>query len=147
MTITLTPKAIGERTEALCLARLIIAGYAVLQPFGDNQRYDLVVEEDGVFTRIQCKTGQLLDGAVQFATSSVDWYTHERQAYTGQADVFMVYCPDNETFYWVPIDDVPDSHARLRVDPAKNGQVKGIRWASNYIMEKLHETSRYRSVD
>ncbi len=52
-------KQIGEITEACILAILLKAGYVVLTPFGDNQRYDLVIERDGVFQRVQCKSSSV----------------------------------------------------------------------------------------
>src|SRR5260370_37668620 len=51
-------KTIGERSEAIIIAKFLEVGYGVLTPFGDNRRYDLVIEgADGNFYRIQCKTG------------------------------------------------------------------------------------------
>ena len=41
--------------------------------------------------------------------------------------------PDTDTVYLVPIDDVgPHTSAYLRVEPAKNNQAKGVRWAMDY---------------
>lgn len=39
-----SPKAIGECSEAMVLARLVEVGYTVLKPFGDSKRYDLMIE-------------------------------------------------------------------------------------------------------
>jgi hypothetical protein len=36
--------------------------------------------------------------------------------------------------YLVPITDVPDRGACLRVKPAKNNQAKGVRWAKDYVL-------------
>jgi hypothetical protein len=49
-------KAIGEVSEAVILAEFLKAGFPVLLPFGDNQRYDMVIEVSGRFLRVQCKT-------------------------------------------------------------------------------------------
>ena len=49
-------KAIGEVSEAAILAEFLKAGFPVLLPFGDNQRYDMVIEVSGRFLRVQCKT-------------------------------------------------------------------------------------------
>ena len=38
------------------------------------------------------------------------------------------------TEYLVPITDVPDLGACLRVKPAKNNQAKGVRWAKDYVL-------------
>jgi len=39
------PKAIGERSQAHIIARLLDVGYNVLMPYGGNTRYDVVIEE------------------------------------------------------------------------------------------------------
>ena len=130
-------KAKGDLTEAMILAGLLRAGKNVLKPFGDNQRYDLVVEENGTFSRIQCKTGRVKLGAVTFKTCST--YAHrgrESRDYRGEADVFGVYCPDNDTVYMVPVNDVGIREGSLRIDEPKNGRTKGIRWAEKYIVKE-----------
>jgi len=44
------PKAVGERSQAIIIFRLLEAGYNVLTPYRDNTRYDLVIEDaDGNF--------------------------------------------------------------------------------------------------
>jgi hypothetical protein len=52
-------KVAGDITEAVVLAEFLRAGFPVCVPFGDNQRYDLVVEAGGRFLRVQCKTASL----------------------------------------------------------------------------------------
>jgi len=65
------PKAVGEKTEAIIIAELIKKDYVVLLPFGDNQRYDLVIHHNNEFIRVQCKTGRLRNGAIVFNTISI----------------------------------------------------------------------------
>ena len=48
----------GNRCEAHVLAALTEADLNVLVPWGDNARYDLVVEIGSTFLRIQCKAGR-----------------------------------------------------------------------------------------
>lgn len=137
------PKAIGDRSVAKILARLIDVFDSIAIPFGENTRYDLLGEARGRFLRIQCKTGRLKDGAVGFPTTSVYFHhpavirgqrdpTFSRRGYRGEADLFAVYCPDNDAVYLVPVKDVPVGKARLRVSPSLNNQLKGIRWAATY---------------
>ena len=54
------------------------------------------------------------------------------RAYRGEAEIFLVHCPETDRIYAVPVDDVPPNDGWLRVDPTENGQVKGIRWARDY---------------
>jgi hypothetical protein len=101
-------------------------------PFGDNQRYDLVVDKgDGAFERIQCKTARIKTGCVSFWACSANGFTYAKRGYAGEADVFMVYCPDNDKIYRVPVGDVGATSVRLRVAPAKSN-FSTIRWAKDY---------------
>ena len=127
-------KGIGEVSEGIVLAHLLKSGRTVLLPFGNNQRYDLVVDEDGTFVRVQVKTGRLERGCVVFNTSSVNGFTGKRTTYAGTADVFMVYCPATGGVYRVPVAECGASMMSLRVDPAaKNWST--IHWAKDYLVE------------
>jgi hypothetical protein len=132
---------LGEQSEAIIIAKLLEIGYGVLTPFGENKRYDLVIEDaEGNFYRIQCKTGWLHnDGAgIKFATSSMYYRVkdgkagHGRKNYQGQIDYFAVYSPDIKKTYLVPVDHVGVTDANLRLIPPVNNQEKYIRWAKDY---------------
>jgi len=125
------PKVIGERTEAIILAALLRKGETLLLPFGDNQRYDLVLDRDGTFIRVQCKTGRLRNGGITFhASSSHEHRGNGRRKYVGEADFFGIYCPELDKVYLLPVKDVFSK--TLRVDPPLNGQKTGICWAKDY---------------
>lgn len=119
------PKSIGERSEAHILAAILEKGIAAAIPFGNNQRYDLVLDDGGHLLRAQCKTGKLRDGCVVFKTCSVNGFTGERKSYCGQADIFLVYCPQNTKMYRVPVPSTPATEMRLRVTPLKKGAPAG----------------------
>jgi PD-(D/E)XK endonuclease len=105
-----------------------------LVPFGTNQRYDLVLDLDGELVRVQCKTGRLRDGTVRFSTQSIQSNTRRTvmRGYLGDADLFLVYCPEIGKVYVVPVEEVGVSETYLRVDPVRNGQSHGVRWAEDY---------------
>jgi hypothetical protein len=136
------PKDIGDRTTLAVMLALRMAGLTVLLPFGENTRYDLVVESGGTFSRVQCKTGRFRDGAVVFKTTSS--YAHHRSAqvvkrgYRGEIDFFGVHCPETGGVYLVAIEEVPGTDGRLRVDPALNGQQKGTHPAERFEFARMH---------
>lgn len=129
----LNPKAVGEISEGVVLGTLLKLGKIVLMPFGDNQRYDFVLDENGTFVRVQVKTGRLQDGAIIFKTSSVNGFTGKRTSYHGQADVIMVYCPETDGVYQVPVSECGSSMMRLRVEPGKKN-FSGSKWARDYLI-------------
>jgi hypothetical protein len=128
------PVDVGTRTEGAILSELHRRGYRILVPFGQNQRYDLVLEIDGSFLRVQCKTGRLRNGCVEFSAQSVRVNTKRtvRRNYKGEIDLFMVHCPETGGTYAVPIDAVTGSNGTLRIHPTANGQEKKVRWARDY---------------
>jgi PD-(D/E)XK endonuclease len=131
------PKAIGDRTTLAAMLALEQAGYRVSVPFGENSRYDLIIDDGACLARVQCKTGRLRNGAVQFPACST--YAHHpnpkvpQRDYPGQIEYFAVYCLETTCVYLVPIEHVDaTSRAMLRVDPARNGQRRRIRPSSRY---------------
>jgi hypothetical protein len=130
------PKAIGDRSTMAAMLALNDAGFAVSIPFGENERYDLIIDGRRL-ARVQCKTGRLRQGAVLFNVCSC--YGHHlrpresRRDYRGQVDYFVVYCAETGGVYLVPIGDLPlRNQASLRIEPPRNGQRLRIRNASDY---------------
>jgi hypothetical protein len=128
------PVDIGLRTEAIVLAALVRRGYRVLTPFGTNQRYDLAIDMGDRFLRAQCKTGRLRQGTIIFAVRSVRSNTRRTffRGYENDIDLFIVYCPETDGIYVIPIEEATSSVGALRVAPTANGQAKRIRWARDY---------------
>ena len=128
----------------MVLGRLVQAGKNVLIPFGENVRYDYVIEEsDGTFTRVQCKTGRLKKGVVTFNACSYTYHHPSNRGtrnyqhhYRGDADLFGIYCPETDGVYLVPVEDVGMRHGSLRVEPTRNNQGKKIRWARDFELRK-----------
>ena len=134
--LVMNTKAVGDASVAQVMASLIKKGKKVLIPFGDNDRYDFVLDDDGKFLRVQGKTGKLKNGVVRFLTSSTTRKSKNagwsKKSYHGQIDLFGVYCPQNDKCYLISIDELPNvNEAKLRVEPAKKMK-PDIRWAKDY---------------
>ncbi len=119
----------GAASELIAAARFASLGWAVLLPFGDNERYDVVIDRGHGFERIQVKTGSLNGGRIQFTPKS-ESYSAPARSYLGEADFFAVVF-DNRVFL-VPVEHVGTSSAYLRLTAPKNGQRSKIRWAVDY---------------
>lgn len=135
------PKDVGDRSTLAIMAALREQGFALLVPFGENTRYDLVIDDGRRLLRVQCKTGRLRNGAVRFSACSVSAH-HRRPAtirhYLGQIDLFAVYCPETSSVYLIPIDEAPlRKSGSLRVDPSRNNQRKHIRFAADYEIGRV----------
>jgi hypothetical protein len=136
------PKAKGDRSTLAIMTALREAGYAVLLPFGENTRYDLVIDDGAALGRVQCKTGRLREGAVRFnACSSYAHHPNPKMVtrdYLGQIDYFAVYCPETGGVYLVPVEHAPLRRlGALRVAAARNGQRRRIRMAADYEIGQI----------
>lgn len=129
--------SIGEISEAIITARFLQLGYVVLIPYGGNQRYDLIIEDDErQLWRVQCKTARIdrSNTVLKFDTANhnVTGTKRDWRHYREQCDYFAVYCEQLQKIYLIPIDEVGTTNANLRLMPAKNNQEKGVRWAKDY---------------
>jgi hypothetical protein len=131
------PKSIGDTSTLAVMLALQARGYALLVPFGENTRYDLVIDDGSRLARVQCKTGRIRAGAIRFRTCSSHAHHPNPKVrfrpYADEIDFFAVYCRDNGRVYLVPIEDLPTHYeGSLRLEPAKNCQRQGVRLAAQY---------------
>lgn len=132
----LNPKAKGETTEATVANILMSRGLTVLKPVGDNKRYDLVLERQGSFYRLQVKTlrkvKETLIGSA--LSSTLHRRNGKKQTYKDQADYFIfLYPPTNQAFV-IPVKEAKTA-VRFRLTPPKNKQIRGIRLAEDYELK------------
>jgi hypothetical protein len=129
----INPKEVGEQTEAAILNHFIQRSIPVSIPWGNNQRYDLIIDVDGVLLKAQCKTGSYKNGIIRFQTASRAG-GKTRKNYIGQIDCFLVFCKELNTFYKINVGAAPKgSTMSLRVDPLKKfGPKTTINWAKDY---------------
>lgn len=129
----------GDIAELQVAAALARTGKKLLRPLSSATRYDLLIDnEDGTFTRVQCKSGVLRNGCVLFRLYSVSGHDPRPKPYGGAIDAFGVYCRETSTAYLVPVAALNGqaNMAALRVDPARNGQRRGIRAAAEFVIDQ-----------
>ena len=136
------PKTKGDRTALAVMIALQDAGFGVALPFGENTRYDLVIDDGRSLARVQCKTGRLREGAVRWnACSNYAHHANPRMAqrdYIGEIDYFAVYCPETSGVYLVPIQHAQvRTKGSLRVRPPRNNQRRLIRLAREYEIGRV----------
>lgn len=138
----------GDETEALAIHTLISAGYRISIPFGDNDRYDLVVDSGDQLYRVQCKTGwETEKGTIRFNTHSQttrDGEYHET-TYHGEIDAFLVRFQEDESLYWIPIEDAPTQKMELRFDAEIDHP--SINWAADYEFDGTLPESRSKAAE
>ncbi len=133
----------GNRSEGVILSAYLAAGFTVSIPFGAGASYDLVVDADSRLYKIQVKTAWVSGGCVVYKSQrrQPGVGLTRRRYESDEVDYFVVYCPSTETLYAVPAEN-HGMHGRLRLSPVKNGQVKLVRWATDYTWERHIEELR-----
>ncbi len=111
-------------------------GWIICLPQTEHAEFDLVAYKDGRFLRVQVKYRTLsAEGTVvvQMATTWADRRGNHVQRIDRTAiDVICIYCPDTNRCYYVSTARVTGEHIRLRINPARNAQVKGIHHAEHF---------------
>jgi hypothetical protein len=131
-------KAKGDIAEMAVAADLLRRGYKVAFPFGEDWDYDLIVCREGRLERVQVKHARS-DGRVLSVRCRSQSLTNGRvratKHYTAATiDWLAVYDATSGRIYYVPADQLGDGRSELllRLAPARNGQVRGIRRAQLY---------------
>jgi hypothetical protein len=127
-------KRVGDISELHVALALAKAGYMVLRPIGENQRYDFVIDDGVTLSRVQVKTGRLLGDVIRYANSSSHAHrgVNGSRPYFGQIEFLAVFCPQNQKVYLLPEQELTATFAHLRLSPPKNNMSKGIRWAAKF---------------
>lgn len=123
----------GDETEAKIIHEMISHGYSVSIPFGDNDKYDLIVDDTANLYRVQCKTGwQNKERTMRFNTHSQTTKngSYHEDTYHGTIDAFVVRYPENGKLYWIDVDDATEQKMELRFE----GKIDhpSINWAREY---------------
>jgi hypothetical protein len=101
----------GNAAEAQILAAFVLRGFDVLTPFGGGR------------------------GCLAFHCRSTD-HGRGRQPYLGLADLFAVYLPADDSVYLIPVGLIPGHLGRLRFEPTKNNQRRGVRFAAEFEIDR-----------
>jgi PD-(D/E)XK endonuclease len=125
--------AIAEAAITLEASKL---GIPVLTPNVEGQRYDIVLDVSGQLLRVQCKWATRKRDVVTVYTGTCRHTPsgYVRTTYDAtQIDGIAAYCKELERCYFVPIQDVEGKYVlHLRLAPARNNQLVGVKWAADY---------------
>ena len=112
----LNPSQLGQVTELKCQSYLIENGFNVLLPLGNYLKYDLVIEKNGNFYRVQCKHATELETGFRVRTrydkrdngrvvketyskEDIDFFMTEHK---GKFYMFPPFGTNETTFWTVP---------------------------------------------
>ncbi|OGI30600.1 MAG: hypothetical protein A2271_00870 [Candidatus Moranbacteria bacterium RIFOXYA12_FULL_35_19] len=125
-------KTKGYIAEIYVTARLIEDGWRVLNPIGENNRYDLVAERSGKFIRIQVKYATPKNGALNInCRSSNNWSVLHYSP--KDIDVIAAFNPKDKSIYYIPSDKINKTLFNIRIKPTKNNQKSKINLSKDFV--------------
>lgn len=126
----------GTITELKCKTYFLELGYMVSTPDSPT-RYDFILDTGEKLLKIQVKTSKSEEDKFTFETCSshITRQGASRHTYHGEIDYFCTWF-ENEC-YLIPIEECGSNKKSLRIAPTKNGQVKNICFAKNYIAKEI----------
>ena len=136
-------KQLGNLTELQCITYLYGLGCAISIPFGNSDKYDLIMDVNGKLYKVQCKhSAEYCDnsGNVEYIKIHTHWKSHNSQGSskkkytTDDTDFFATFYQGN--CYLIPTSEC-SFEKRLRLKLPKNGQAIGINYLSDYLAEEV----------
>lgn len=128
---------IGTVTELKCKTYFLELGYCVSTPESPC-RYDFILDTGDKLFKIQVKTCKSDGEKITFNTCSTHCVKGKYVHTDYKNDNIDFFCTwfENEC-YLVPIQESGRSEKSLRLVPTKNGQIKNICFAKDYIAKEV----------
>ena len=130
----------GDRAELEVARDLVRRGFRIAIPYGEDWDFDLIFQrpESARLERVQVKhstsNGEVISVCCQ-SHSLTGGRVRRTKRYTAVTiDWIAVFDPTTDRCLYVPAAELGNGRARLhlRLAPARNGQVMGIRLADDY---------------
>jgi hypothetical protein len=136
----------GEWAELRFMARASEHGLHVCKPWGDSRRYDLAVEHEGKFLRVQVKSTTCKRGNSYVCSLR----NHHTQPYSGaQIDFVAAYIIPKNIWFIFPVAVVLNCNRTLVLSPHLNISKYGAYEEAWHLMrgEPLQEKEEERKPD
>lgn len=133
----------GAQTELQVITYLHGLGYDVSIPFGDNARYDIILDTGQELLKIQIKTASLATDTndtylIKTCSTGINQHQNKIKPYTiDEIDYIGTFI--NDRVYLIPIENCGKKEKRLRFAPPKNNQNAKCNMAQDYEAEKILE--------
>lgn len=136
-------KRIGNLTELQCATALYELGCAISIPFGNSEKYDLIMDYNNVLYKIQCKHAKEIkdeNNSVVGICFKTTWQSHNSQGWgvntykENEVDFFATFYEGE--CYLIPRDD-SKNFKYLRIIEPRNNQSKRITYLKDYKADKV----------
>ena len=131
------PNKKGILGEIAVSKELIRNGLSVFTCLGGSSKVDLVcIDRDYRMFKIQVKTTESSNDAVEVYSVKNCLNPKYNSVYSeDQIDLFAVYVIDKDIVFYVTAKEIlrNGKSSKFRFSPAKNGQIKNVRFVSDYL--------------
>lgn len=130
----------GLTTELICMQKFIEYGFIVSVPYGNNSRYDLLVDiGNQKFLRIQCKSAALQenDSYVVKTCNAVATTTKRTEKYYTKDQIDFIATIIQDQLVIIPVDLIEHCQSKVfRTVLPKYGTKSTCNLIENYTVEK-----------
>jgi len=130
----------GNLAEAIAIKEMMKLGYDILTPFGHHLPFDFVAHKNGELLKIQVKGKDSSKGRITDIKLKRNPFNNfkgikQKMYESGDWDWMLVVDLKTEKVYRLTFDDFGSSiNLTLRTEQPKNGQLKGINLAEDYLL-------------
>ena len=125
-------KQIGHIAEIAFLLECANRKITVSIPYGDNARYDFIVDINNKLLKVQVKHMKDKGKYYSFATRSTDWNSKIFKNYKDDVDYIFAYCKDDKNYVLVPVSKITQSSMTIRKHNAISTQIKKMNIIEDY---------------
>ena len=130
----------GLTTELKCMEKFIEYGFIVSIPYGNNSRYDLLLDGgNGKYIRIQCKTAHLNEnGSYTINTAnSVSTMTKRTVKHYDSTQIDFIASIIEEQLVIIPVNLISNSKSKIfRTELPKFGAKSSCNLIQDFAVEK-----------
>lgn len=136
-------KEIGNLTELQCITGLYALGCDISIPFGNSQKYDLIMDYKGKLYKIQVKHSKdgFTEDVLTHFSFKTRWQGHNTSGYKyikyTKEDIDYFATWHQGKVYLVPVEHCSGTEKIIRYAPTKNNQKKGVSFAKDYLAEEV----------
>lgn len=123
----------GDVGQLIVAKELLTKGWHISFPYGENLKYDLVAEKEGIFKRVQVKAVTPKNGVLHVnCRSSNNWSVvpYSSKDFELLAAVDM----NTDKVYFISSHRMHKNLFNVRLSLAKNNQNKKVNFASEFVL-------------
>lgn len=131
-------KSVGNKAESVILSCFVKHNIPVLLPFGDNEKYDLVIDINGRFQSVQVKNRLLKEGKIMVdLRHRIGVKRIKYETYFNKVDFIAVWCEKINRCFLMPLERIGKKTSITLDKPKNNSSITKVIWSDEFDFEKV----------